>query len=66
VLVGDAMRSPAILLSPATPIAVARRYAPKRLLVGEGGTLLGIALGSDLDDALRQARERGGGQRGSP
>ena len=54
-LVGDAMRSPAILLSPATPIAVARRLAPEGdCLVGEGGTLLGIALGSDLDDALRQ------------
>jgi CIC family chloride channel protein len=52
-LVGDAMRSPAVLLSPATSIAVARQLAPEGdCLIGENGTLLGIVLGSDLDEAL--------------
>ena len=54
-LVGDAMRSPAVLLSPATSITVARQLAPEGdCLIGESGTLLGILLGSDLDDALRK------------
>ncbi len=54
-LVGDAMRSPAVLLSPATSIAVARQLAPEGdCLIGENGTLLGIVLGSDLDEALRK------------
>jgi CIC family chloride channel protein len=53
-LVGDAMRSPAVLLSPATPITVARQLVPQGdCLIGESGTLLGIVFGSDLDDALR-------------
>ena len=52
-LVGDAMRSPAVLLSPATSITVARQLVPEGdCLIGESGTLLGIVLGSDLDDAL--------------
>jgi CIC family chloride channel protein len=54
-LVGDAMRSPAVLLSPATSITVARQLVPEGdCLIGESGTLLGIVLGSDLDDALRK------------
>jgi CIC family chloride channel protein len=54
-LVGDAMRSPAVLLSPATSITVARQLVPEGdCLVGESGTLLGIVLGSDLDDALHK------------
>ena len=54
-LVGDAMRSPAILISPATSITVARQLVPEGdLLIGESGTLQGIVIGSDLDDALRQ------------
>ena len=54
-LVGDTMRSPAVLLSPATSITVARQLVPEGdCLIGESGTLLGIVLGSDLDDALRK------------
>jgi CIC family chloride channel protein len=54
-LVGDAMRSPAVLLSPATSIAAARQLVPEGdCLIGENGTLLGIVLGSDFDDALRK------------
>jgi CBS domain-containing protein len=54
-LVGDAMRSPAVLLSPAASITVARQLVPEGdCLIGENGTLLGIVLGSDLDDALRK------------
>jgi len=54
-LVGDAMRSPAVLLSPAISMTVARQVVPEGdFLVGENGTLLGIVLGSDLDDALRK------------
>ena len=53
-LVGDAMRSPAVLLSPATSIDAARQLVPEGdCLIGENGTLLGIVLGSDFDDALR-------------
>jgi CIC family chloride channel protein len=54
-LVGDAMRSPAVLLRRSTSIAVARQLVPEGdCLVGENGTLLGIVLGSDLDDALHK------------
>jgi CIC family chloride channel protein len=54
-LVGDAMRSPAVLLRPSTSIAVARQLVPEGdCLVGENGTLLGIVLSSDLDDALHK------------
>lgn len=54
-LVGDAMRSPAVLLSPTTSIAIARQLVPEGdCLIGESGTLLGVVLGSDLDDALRK------------
>jgi CIC family chloride channel protein len=54
-LVGDAMRSPAVLLSPAISITVARQLVPEGdCLIGESGTLFGIVLGSDLDDALRK------------
>ena len=54
-LVGDAMRSPAVLLRRSTPIAVARQLVPEGdCLVGENGTLLGIVLGSDLDGALHK------------
>ena len=49
------MRSPAVLLSPATSITVAHQLVPEGdCLVGESGTLLGIVLGSDLDDALHK------------
>jgi len=54
-LVGDAMRSPAVLLRRSTPIAVARQLVPEGdCLVGENGTLHGIVLGSDLDNALHK------------
>jgi len=54
-LVGDAMRSPAVRLSPSTSITIARQLVPEGdCLIGEGGTLMGIVLGSDLDDALRK------------
>ena len=54
-LVGDAMRSPAVLLSPAASITVARQLVPEGdCLIGENGILIGIVLGSDLDDALRK------------
>jgi CIC family chloride channel protein len=54
-LVGDAMRSPAVLLRRSTSIAVARQLVPEGdCLIGENGTLLGIVLGSDLDDALHK------------
>jgi CIC family chloride channel protein len=54
-LVGDAMRSPAVLLSPTASITIARQLVPEGdCLIGENGTLLGIVLGSDLDDALRK------------
>ena len=54
-LVGDAMRSPAVLISPDTSTAVARQLVPEGdCLVGEGVTLLGIVHGADLDDALRK------------
>ena len=54
-LVGDAMRSPAVLLRRSTPIAVARQLVPEGdCLIGENGTLLGIVLGLDLDAALHK------------
>src|ERR1017187_10309419 len=50
-----AMRCPAVLLSPTASIAAARQLAPEGdCLIGENGTLLGIVLGSDLDEALRK------------
>jgi len=49
------MRSPAVLVSPTTPMNVARQVVPEGdFLVGENGALLGMVLGSDLDDALRK------------
>jgi CIC family chloride channel protein len=58
-LVGDAMRSPAVLLRRSTPIAVARQLVPEGdCLIGENATLYGVVRGSDLDDALHKgARE---------
>jgi CIC family chloride channel protein len=54
-LVGDAMRSPAVLLSPATTISVARQLVPEGdFLIGESGTLLGIAVSADIDEALHK------------
>ena len=45
-LVGDAMRSPAVVLSPTTSITVARQLVPEGdCLIGESGTLMGIVLG---------------------
>jgi CIC family chloride channel protein len=56
-LVGDAMRSPAVLLRRSTPIAAARQLVPEGdCLIGENGTLLGIVLGSDLDEALHKGK----------
>jgi CIC family chloride channel protein len=53
--VGDAMRSPAFLLSPETTISAARQLAPEGdCLVGEHGKLIGILLGPVLDSALRR------------
>jgi CIC family chloride channel protein len=54
-LVGDAMRSPAVLLRRSTPIAVARQLVPEGdCLIGENATLYGVVRGADLDDALHK------------
>jgi CIC family chloride channel protein len=57
--VGDAMRSPAVLVSPATTVAAARQLVPDGdLLIGENGKLLGVVPAPALEEALR----RGAGQ----
>jgi CIC family chloride channel protein len=49
----DAMRSPAVLLSPETSAQVARHLFPEGdCLVGDNSSLIGIVRGSDLDGLL--------------
>jgi chloride channel protein, CIC family len=56
-LVGDAMRSPAVLLSPDTAASTARSLVPEGdCLIGEGNRLLTILRGWDLDEALRKGQ----------
>jgi CIC family chloride channel protein len=56
-LVGDAMRSPAMLLSPETSVAAARALVPVGdCLVGEMDRLSGMLRGQDLDAAIRKGQ----------
>lgn len=56
-LVGDAMRSPAMLLSPETTVSVARSLVPDGdCLIGEGTQLTAIVRGRDLDERLRRGQ----------
>jgi CIC family chloride channel protein len=54
-LVGDAMRSPAVLLSPETSVSAARLILPEGdCLIGQGNQLTAILRGHGLDEALRK------------
>ena len=56
-LVGDAMRSPAMLLPPDTTVSAARALVPDGdCLIGEGTQLIAIARGRDLDERLRKGQ----------
>lgn len=59
-VVGDAMRSPAVLIPPDTTVSVARRLVPEGdCLVGQNNHMLAVLRGAVLDEALG----RGQGER---
>jgi len=56
-IVGDAMRSPAVLLPPDTSAAAARQLVPEGdCLIGQDNRLMGMLRGPVIDEALRRGQ----------